>query len=71
MLLWIVRAGCFSPIGCQGRPAQVLILADECIVSPGTVKHELMHAVGFAHEQSRTDRDDYVIVHYDNIINGI
>jgi astacin len=29
-----------------------------------------MHAAGFYHEQCRTDRDDYVVVNWDNIQEG-
>lgn len=66
-------AGCSSSIGRQ-HGAQVVNLAagswmTSCM-SPGIIQHELMHALGFYHEQSRYDRDDFITINWENIIDG-
>jgi astacin len=64
--------GCYSNVGMSGGP-QDLSLQDD---STGTcmtydiVIHELLHAVGLYHEQSRYDRDQYITVNYANIAAG-
>ncbi|CAG2114543.1 unnamed protein product, partial [Medioppia subpectinata] len=52
---------CKSKIGRKGGK-QYLDLASGCLASVRKVTHELLHAVGFHHEHSRPDRDDYVEV---------
>ena len=45
---------------------QKINLGENCGVL-GTYLHESEHALGFIHEQSRDDRDDYLDVKYENI----
>lgn len=58
--------GCWSYVGRQGGE-QVVNLAIPGCVGKGTVFHEVFHALGKVHEQTRPDRDDYVEVLYENI----
>uniref|UniRef100_A0A915PWX5 Zinc metalloproteinase n=1 Tax=Setaria digitata TaxID=48799 RepID=A0A915PWX5_9BILA len=59
--------GCASNVGRHplGEP-QFVSLAPECI-RLGVIAHEVAHALGFWHEQSRPDRDNYVTVRWENI----
>jgi len=57
--------GCNSMIGRMSN-GQFLSLGWGCLVEH-TIQHEFMHALGFYHEQSRKDRDDHVVVHWDRI----
>uniref|UniRef100_T1KWG6 Metalloendopeptidase n=2 Tax=Tetranychus urticae TaxID=32264 RepID=T1KWG6_TETUR len=61
--------GCASLVGRVGR-MQPVLLGRGCVYS-GIVEHELMHATGFWHEQSRADRDSYVKINWDNIERGM
>uniref|UniRef100_A0A0K0EVM4 Metalloendopeptidase n=1 Tax=Strongyloides venezuelensis TaxID=75913 RepID=A0A0K0EVM4_STRVS len=61
--------GCYSMVGRMGN-RQVLSLGSGCI-QKGIIIHEMMHAVGFFHEQSRTDRDDHITIYWNNIMNGM
>merc|ERR1712165_37354 len=58
--------GCYTQVG-MNTGKQVLSLNARCLNEVGTPTHELMHVLGFMHEQSRKDRDKYVTVNKTNI----
>ncbi|CAN9507583.1 unnamed protein product [Ophioblennius macclurei] len=63
------RGGCFSSVGDQ-QDGQILSLGTGCD-HKAVIEHELLHALGFYHEQSRTDRDDYVDIWLDQVEPGL
>ena len=65
------NSGCWSYVGRLGGQQELNLQAGSpgCIFH-GIIAHELIHALGYFHEQSRTDRDDYVIINWGNIQPG-
>src|ERR1700687_395354 len=58
---------CFSDEGMIGGMQQI---GGSAICVTATLVHEMGHAIGLYHEQSRADRDTYVTVRYENVIKG-
>lgn len=58
-------ARCLSYLGRQGGRQEILVNPQKC--GAGNVLHEIMHAIGFGHEHSREDRDNFIEVHWDHI----
>lgn len=63
-------SGCWSSVGRTGGKQIVNLQSPGCVKKIGTVIHELLHALGFLHEQNREERDKFVIIRAQNIESG-
>nr|AJD25313.1 hatching enzyme-like protein [Plectreurys tristis] len=61
--------GCNSFIGRTGRTQRLNLQPNGCVYF-GTIAHEMLHALGFLHEHTRSDRDSYVRINWSNIKKG-
>lgn len=59
--------GCWSSVGRMGGRQLLNLQESKCFGNNGTILHELMHALGFYHEQNQYERDQYVEVIRKNI----
>lgn len=59
-------SGCWSSIGKVGGVQTLSLMSGGCMAR-GVVQHEIEHALGFYHEQSRSDRDEHLDVIWQNI----
>ncbi|KAB5526052.1 hypothetical protein PHYPO_G00147260 [Pangasianodon hypophthalmus] len=65
----ISDTGCYSFVGRRGGEQVVSLQRNGCVYHH-IIQHELLHALGFNHEQTRSDRDKHVRILYQNIIPG-
>uniref|UniRef100_A0A1A8FKP7 Metalloendopeptidase n=2 Tax=Nothobranchius korthausae TaxID=1143690 RepID=A0A1A8FKP7_9TELE len=63
------RSGCYSFVGRRGGGQTVSLSRQGCVFHQ-IVQHELLHALGFNHEQTRSDRDNHVRILLQNVISG-
>ncbi|KAM4630496.1 hatching enzyme 1.2-like [Polymixia lowei] len=61
--------GCWSSLGRRGGRQTISLQRQGCVFF-GTVQHEVLHALGFHHEQVRSDRDLHVTIKEENILPG-
>uniref|UniRef100_A0A8C4UK75 Metalloendopeptidase n=1 Tax=Falco tinnunculus TaxID=100819 RepID=A0A8C4UK75_FALTI len=64
-----VEHGCWSYFGKIGGRQAVGLVKNGCM-DKGAIQHEMNHALGFIHEQARSDRDKFVKIMWEHIVAG-
>jgi len=59
--------GCSAHVGHLTSQQSTMTLQQKGCFSSGTIQHELMHVLGFYHEQSRPDRDNFLTINLENV----
>lgn len=62
------KTGCWSKLGRTSGRNTINLESPHCVHTDGLFIHEIMHRLGFEHENNRNNRDTYVEVIYENII---
>ena len=63
---FIDGSGCWSNVGYVGGKQDISLQSNGCIYR-SKIKHEIYHSLGYYHEQSRPDRDNFVTINFGNI----
>ncbi|XP_066931451.1 zinc metalloproteinase nas-30-like isoform X2 [Clytia hemisphaerica] len=65
-MYFFIGRGCFSNVGRLEGGNRISLSANGCWTK-GIAIHEMGHSLGFFHEQSRVDRDNYVDIKWENM----
>ncbi|XP_055356225.1 hatching enzyme 1.2-like [Paramacrobiotus metropolitanus] len=67
----VSRHGCWSYVGRQGGKQlvslEILNENGQSCLNGTSVEHELLHVLGFLHEHTRMDRDEFIKIDLDNV----
>lgn len=59
--------GCWSTIGYLGKRGKMRINYGKGCLYKTLIQHEILHTLGFLHQQNAAERDEYVRINFENI----
>uniref|UniRef100_A0A8C6YXY7 Metalloendopeptidase n=1 Tax=Nothoprocta perdicaria TaxID=30464 RepID=A0A8C6YXY7_NOTPE len=62
-----IERGCWSYFGKIGGRQALGLMKNGCM-DKGAIQHEMNHALGFIHEQARSDRDSFVKIMWEHVM---